>query len=138
MPSILILEDETALAEMWARYLRRQGFAVDCFSEIEGALAFYRLHEVDLVVSDMRLKDGDRQKETGGMLFLSRMWSETVKLNRKPPRTVALSGTIEPVKDGKRSQDLLLEHGMVDLSLEKPIELAELHAQLTALLQKRD
>ena len=52
---ILIVEDETRIADVLARYLEAEGFVTERAGDGEGALALFRRFEPDLVLLDLML-----------------------------------------------------------------------------------
>ncbi len=52
---ILIVEDETRIAEVLARYLEAEGYVTERVGDGEGALALFRRFEPDLVLLDLML-----------------------------------------------------------------------------------
>ncbi|GAA2025529.1 response regulator transcription factor [Terrabacter terrae] len=56
---VLVVDDETDLADVVAGYLRREGFSVDLAHDGPGAVAQARLHAPDLVVLDIMLPGFD-------------------------------------------------------------------------------
>lgn len=57
--TVLLVDDEADLTATCARLLRRQGYSVSCATTRDGALAALDADRPDLVVSDLRLPDGD-------------------------------------------------------------------------------
>lgn len=70
MPSILIIEDDVTFSLMLSTWLRKKGFEVDTAASIKEARAKTKDKRFDLVISDLRLPDGDGMdllKESKGM-----------------------------------------------------------------------
>ncbi|MFH1550750.1 MAG: sigma 54-interacting transcriptional regulator [Planctomycetota bacterium] len=58
-PRILVLEDNTALAESTRRVLEDEGFGTDTAEDFASALKLLQQHYYDLIISDMKLPDGN-------------------------------------------------------------------------------
>lgn len=116
---LLIVEDEQDLADVLAKGLRRDGYAVDIASE--GLTALSNLSEVDydLVALDVNLPDVDG-------------WEILESLGQEHPatRVLMLTGR-DDLSDRLRGLD-----GGADDYLVKPFETAELHARVRALLRR--
>ena len=116
---LLLVEDDTKLADMLARSLREQGYAVDVSSD--GADAVYQasVNEYDALILDVNLP-----KQSG--LEVS--------------RTLRTKGRAMPIlmltaRDALNDRVTGLDAGADDY-LVKPFELDELYARLRALLRR--
>jgi len=58
-PRILVVEDNTALAESTRRVLEDEGFGTDTAEDFASALKLLQQHYYDLIISDMKLPDGN-------------------------------------------------------------------------------
>ncbi len=58
-PRILLVEDETSIAEPFARLLAREGFDAQVAGTVARALELFAAREPDLVLLDLNLPDGD-------------------------------------------------------------------------------
>ena len=58
-PRILLVEDETSIAEPFARLLAREGFDAQVAGTVASALELFESHDPDLVLLDLNLPDGD-------------------------------------------------------------------------------
>ena len=59
MPSILILEDDITFSLMLKTWLGRKGFEVSSVSSVSDARSRIEDASFDLILSDLRLPDGD-------------------------------------------------------------------------------
>ena len=116
---ILIVEDETRLADSIARGLREEGFAVEVSHDGEDALHRLRNEPFDLAILDVMLPKRD------GWTVLSTLRSE-----RRAIRVLMLTAR-QSVEDRVRG----LEAGADDY-LVKPFAFAELLARVRAVLRR--
>src|SRR5215216_2714214 len=116
---LLLVEDDTKLADMLARSLREQGYAVDV--SIDGTDAVYQasVNEYDALILDVNLP-----KQSG--LDVSR----TLRA-----KALAMPILMLTARDAVRDRVTGLDAGADDY-LVKPFELDELYARLRALLRR--
>src|SRR5438874_12415335 len=116
---LLVVEDDAKLADMLARSLREQGYAVDLAEDGERAYYQARVNEYDGIVLDLGLpkRDGLDVSQT---------------LRREGKRVPILMLT---ARDAVRDRVAGLDAGADDY-LTKPFALEELHARLRALLRR--
>jgi DNA-binding response OmpR family regulator len=116
---LLLVEDDAKLADMLARSLREQGYAVDLSTDGERAYYQARINEYDGIVLDIGLpgRDGLDVSQT---------------LRREGKRVPILMLT---ARDAVRDRIAGLDAGADDY-LTKPFALEELHARLRALLRR--
>src|SRR5215213_4701684 len=116
---LLMVEDDTKLADMLARSLREQGYAVDVSTDGTDAVYQASVNEYDALILDVNLP-----KQSG--LEVS--------------RTLRTKGRAMPIlmltaRDAVRDRVTGLDAGADDY-LVKPFELDELYARLRALLRR--
>jgi DNA-binding response OmpR family regulator len=116
---LLVVEDDTRLADLLARSLRESGYAVDIARDGEEAIAHVTANSYDGIVLDVALprKDG---------LAVS--------------REIRARGLTVPIlmltaRDAVRDRVAGLDSGADDY-LTKPFDLSELHARVRALLRR--
>lgn len=93
-PHILVVEDETSIAQGLKMILNEEGFSVDLAADGHSAMeAFHREQDLDLVVTDLRLPDID------GMDVLKSMKSE-----KPSTEAIIITGypSVETVVESKR------------------------------------
>jgi two-component system, OmpR family, phosphate regulon response regulator PhoB len=122
MTRILVVEDESAIAELVAINLRHAGYEVTIAPEAAAALA-----SVDKVLPDLVLLDWMLPGQSG--LALARSW-------RADPRTKALPIIILTAR-AEESDKLAGLDGGADDYLTKPFSPKELLARIRALLRRR-
>jgi two-component system copper resistance phosphate regulon response regulator CusR len=116
---ILIVEDESRLAESVARGLREEGFIVEVSTDGEDGLHRLRTEPFDLAILDVMLPERD------GWAVL-----DAVRVERRPIRVLMLTAR-QTVGDRVRG----LESGADDY-LVKPFAFAELLARVRAVLRR--
>ncbi|MFD1157117.1 ATP-binding protein [Roseovarius aestuarii] len=108
---ILILDDETEVAELNAEILTRSGFEVDVFSQASKAVQSMQQHEYGLILSDLNMP------ETDGRGFF-----EIIK--RDFPHLIDKTGFVTGDTMGRASQTFLAESKRP--CVEKPVSPKEL------------
>ncbi|MEM1254016.1 MAG: response regulator [Cyanobacteria bacterium P01_H01_bin.21] len=132
MATILIFEDDVALALHWRKILETSNHSVCCCTTVEDALNMATTTHPDLVVIDMMVKQGGQFIPKGGLTLLSQL-----KLHyEESPYIIGVSG----FKPGMYSQSTALEiakHTGVDIALYKPISAEQLSNAVAELLANR-
>ncbi len=116
---ILIVEDDSLIADMMKRYLEREGFKVFWEERGTDALTTYDKVSPDVVVLDLMLPDMD-----GFDLCKAFSQNETMVI-------------ILTAKDGDEDKIVGLELGADDY-MTKPFNMRELVARVKALIRRRD
>jgi two-component system OmpR family response regulator len=116
---VLVVEDETKLAELLARGLREEGHAADVAGSGEDALWMARAREYDAIVLDVMLP-GRNGLDVCRDLRASAIWSPVLMLT---------------ARDGVENKIEGLDSGADDY-LVKPFSFAELLARLRALARR--
>lgn len=116
---ILVVDDDDAIRELVAEYLRTRGVEAEAWAEASGACASIRAHPPDAVVTDLRLPDMD------GVHIVA------VASQCRPPVPVIVTtgyGTVE-------SAVASLKSGAADFIL-KPFRLRDLYAALERAMER--
>jgi two-component system copper resistance phosphate regulon response regulator CusR len=116
---VLLVEDDAKLADMLARSLREQGYAVDVSADGEHAEVQARVNDYDALVLDIGLPLRDGLQVSQSL--------------RKAGKTVPI--LMLTARDAVRDRVAGLDAGADDY-LTKPFALEELHARLRALLRR--
>lgn len=119
MASILVIEDETALRQVFARMLRGDGHSVSEARDGSEALRFLKTQQPDLILTDIVMPNVD------GI--------EVIAANRRSPqpaKLIAMSGTAGLGPDYLKTALDLGAH----YALKKPFRIAELRAAVAACL----
>jgi DNA-binding response OmpR family regulator len=121
---ILVVDDETALADAVARGLQRQGYAVDVAYAGAEALDKVELTPYDLICLDLTMPGMD------GIEVCRRLRAMPSVPERPPPRVLMLTA-----RDSLEDRVLGLDTGADDY-LVKPFDFAELSARVRTLLRR--
>jgi two-component system alkaline phosphatase synthesis response regulator PhoP len=121
MSSILIVEDDTDIAQLIEHYLQRAGHAVDRLSSGSAVMARLRSKPADLVILDLMLPGMD------GLLVCQAMRAE--------PATAAIPIIMLTARGEESDRVSGLELGADDY-VTKPFSPKELTARVTALLRR--
>ena len=116
---LLLVEDDAKLADMVARSLREQGYAVDIAADGNRAESQARINEYDGIVLDIGLPGRDGLQVSQAL--------------RKAGKRVPI--LMLTARDAVRDRVAGLDAGADDY-LTKPFALEELHARLRALLRR--
>src|SRR5262245_16682889 len=116
---VLLVEDEPEMAGLVARDIEAQGFAVDCATSLDEALAAISVARYALVLVDRRLPDGD------GLAILPRLRDVA------PGAAVIVLTALDAVRDRVKG----LDSGADDY-LVKPFDIEELRARIRAALRR--
>jgi DNA-binding response OmpR family regulator len=109
--SILVVDDETDLAELMAMEFKYLKATVYVAQSGQQALALCLKNQIDFVISDVRMPDGDG-------LFLTK---ELRRRNKDVPPILLVSGFSD------YSKDVILEAGAIGL-LSKPVDLDQVQS----------
>lgn len=116
-PRILLVEDDHDVRELFTEYLRGRGHVVTDVGSVADARAALVHTPPDLVLTDLRLDDGDGTRLVEAAALLS---------PRVPTIVVAGTGSVEGVITALRA-------GAADV-LVKPLRLRDLHATIERVL----
>ncbi len=118
--TILVVDDEEAQRKVLAGFLRKKGFEAIQAPSVAAAVAEARNRTIDLVLTDLRMPEGD------GLALLE----ELRRLNPQIPVVVMTAfGTIQTAVDA-------MKRGAADY-LTKPIDLDELEVLVARVLERR-
>ncbi|WP_426573192.1 response regulator transcription factor [Aquihabitans sp. McL0605] len=124
---ILVVEDETELADAVATGLRREGYAVDVANDVSGAVDRLVVSAYDLVTLDLNLPDGD------GLELARRIREDPAFApldDETAPRILMLTA-----RDGVGERVAGLDEGADDYLI-KPFAFTELSARVRSLLRR--
>ena len=123
------MEDQTELASYWREHLETAGHNVIHATDFAEAVALLETREVQIVVSDMLIRDDDdRPSKTGGLSLLSHL---RLHVN-PPPKTIAVSGA-HPQLNILRHAELL----QADACIVKPFTAEQLVETVEELLKNK-
>lgn len=116
---VLLVEDDARLADVVARSLREEGYAVDTVADGEAAVVEAAVNPYDVIVLDVQLP-----KRSG--------YEVCAEIRRRRNRVPILMLTS---RDAVKDRVAGLDAGADDY-LTKPFDLSELHARVRALLRR--
>jgi len=129
--TILILEDDDRLCQHWRSLLELKGYLVIVQSDTDGAIQSLNESKIDLVISDMIIRDQTNSiRSKGGLSLLAH-----IAMNLEPPAPKVLTVT------GSNPELFLDKHAKAmqsDLCLRKPIADKELITAVETLLADDD
>jgi DNA-binding response OmpR family regulator len=117
---ILIIEDETELAESIAAYLKGESYTCECAAGFKEAYARTAVYDYDCILLDLMLPDGD------GLKIL-----EALKKDNKQDGVIIISA-----KDAVEDKITGLKLGADDY-LPKPFHLSELGARIYSVIRRK-
>ena len=121
---VLVVEDETDLADAVARGLRREGYAVDVAYDGDQAMDKASVNAYDLVCLDLNLPGLD------GLGVVRQLRKDAADSGRPVPRVLMVTA-----RDRLSDRVTGLDEGADDY-LVKPFDFAELTARIRALLRR--
>ncbi|MCP5290467.1 MAG: sigma-54-dependent Fis family transcriptional regulator [Burkholderiaceae bacterium] len=116
-PRLLVVDDEPDLRTLYELTLVREGYDVDCAGSVTEAWALLALQPYDLLITDMRLPDGN------GMDLLARLESAA-----RAERTIVITAFASPENAVEA-----LKAGAYDY-LTKPVDLRQFRAVVASAL----
>ncbi|NDV58431.1 sigma-54 dependent transcriptional regulator [Bacteroides sp. 519] len=119
-PEILIIEDDISFGEVLKRWAEKNGFNVSLTTTIKQAKEIIRKKEIELILTDLRLPDGD------GIMFLS--WLREIK----NPNPVIIMTSYAEIQSAVAAIKL----GAFDY-LEKPVNPEILKQKINQALNKK-
>ena len=115
---VLVVEDEADLQEMLVTYLNMEGYAADGVGSLRSATQWLRTHQLDVLILDLGLPDGD------GLKWLQ----DHPELRAAGVAVVSARGTKDERLSGIRAG--------ADLYLVKPVALDELSSLIANLVRR--
>jgi DNA-binding response OmpR family regulator len=129
MQTILVVEDEPAIARLIRDYLERAGFAVRTATDAPTALTLARATPPDLVVLDLGLPDGD------GLDVLRALRSRSATSSFLPPPPSLVPVIVVTARGEETDRVVGLELGADDYVV-KPFSPRELVARVRSVLRR--
>ena len=131
MANVLILEDDPDFGSLMRVSLEQAGHFIVMCGTATDALAAYEEYRIDIVVTDLIIKEDNRPIPDGGLILISRLKAVNQYSGRKVP-IIAISGQLLA---------LGMEHALdtartvgADVALRKPFAPEELLATIDTLL----
>ena len=132
MATILIFEDNAALALHWRKVLETQNHYVYCCETVNNALSIAKAIKPDIVVVDMMIRKDGQLVTEGGLTLLTHLNLEY----SGAPKIIGVSGFKPGIYSKSTPLELAKRIG-VDIALYKPISLEQLLEAVEQLLANR-
>lgn len=129
--TIAILEDDADFGPLLKEMLEDEGYIVSLHTNAISALAFIDNNPVDLVISDLFIKEDGQLSEQGGLTLISKI----KQIMHHPAPVIAISGSFANDKICAVSSATTLG---ADHTLAKPIDPNELIRLVQHYLRKSD
>ena len=131
--SILLVDDDSVLAELWQRYLISQGHHVDCCGTVADATVLLHSKNYDLLIVDIFLRQNGRILAEGGVTLINRVRIEDGFNNTKVGRPAVLAVTGADTRSHGKFTALHSVNALTDASLQKPVRLETLGREVQRL-----
>lgn len=114
--TVLILEDDVAIALQWQKALQNAGFDVLVTHDADSAIEVFTSNDINVCIIDFMIREGGVPTANGGVKFLNSIDSKA----RATKKIIGVSGLTQgwPAIDAK---PFLLTFG-AQIFLEKPID----------------
>ena len=129
MKTVLIMEDQLELVGYWREALENAGYRVRHARRMEEASSFLEVDEIDLVVTDMLIRDEDNELVSSGGLTLLGYLNLNIRIS---PKIIAVSGAHPDLH--------VLQHAKslgADRCIGKPFTPEELLTNVSELLSEK-
>ncbi len=131
MAKLVLLEDDVDFVDLLCEALISDGHEVVAFDRGTDAAEYAMNNDVDLLICDMFIKDGDEMIPDGGIKLISKL--KQVEDLRIP--VLAISGSFSDMDTGYYLKTAAKTVGADDI-LSKPFEHEELRARIDGLLAR--
>ena len=133
--SILLVDDDTVLAELWQSYLNTQGYLVDCCGTVADATVLMHSKHYDLLIVDIFLRQDGQILAEGGVTLINRVRMQDGFNDASDDRMSILAVTGAGTNALGKSAALHSVNTLTDASLQKPIKLDTLGREVARLCQ---
>ena len=128
MQTILILDDDIRLNQHWQTLLEREGYLVIGHFDTDRAIQSLDQSKIDLVISDMIIRDAKNDIQAkGGLSLLAYI---AMELPPPIPKIIAITGSPPELHLDKHAESM-----HTDICLRKPIGDGELVKAVKSLLE---
>jgi DNA-binding NtrC family response regulator len=122
---VLIVEDNVALAAIWAEALGEEGFEVHQATTIDDAKLHLRERQIDVAIVDLVIDQRVRPDAYQGLILLADMFVRSLDGVAERPRMIVASGYFTANDDPTGLKDRLMPF-KPDRILAKPVDLDHL------------
>lgn len=131
--SILLVDDDTILAELWQRYLVGEGHRVDCCGTVADATVLLHSNEYDLLIVDIFLRQDGQILAEGGVTLINRIKIQNGFSESRGNRMAVLAVTGADSRAPGKFTALSSVNKLTDASLQKPVKLETLGREVLRL-----
>ena len=131
--SILLVDDDSVLAELWQRYLISLGHQVDCCGTVADATVLLHSKSYDLLIVDIFLRQDGQILAEGGVTLINRVRIQDGFNDAKEERMAILAVTGANTRVHGKFTALHSVNKLVDASLQKPVRLETLGHEVLRL-----
>ncbi len=131
--SILLIEDDNTLAELWHSYLETQGHQVDCCDTVADATVLLHSNHYDLLIVDIFLRQDGQILAEGGVTIINRVRLNSGFNSNSTEHLAILAVTGADTRSQGKFSALNSVTNLIDASLQKPIKLETLGREVHRL-----
>lgn len=131
--SILLVDDDSVLAELWQRYLIGQGHKVDCCGTVADATVLLYSKAYDLLIVDIFLRQDGQILAEGGVTLINRVRIQDGFNDANKDRMAILAVTGAGTGSTGKFTALHSVNTLTDASLQKPVRLETLGREVQRL-----
>lgn len=131
--SILLVDDDSVLAELWQQYLVSQGHQVDCCGTVADATVLLHSKIYDLLIVDIFLRQDGQILAEGGVTLINRVRIQDGFNDARDDRMAILAVTGAGTGSHGKFTALHSVNTLTDASLQKPVRLETLGREVQRL-----
>ena len=131
--SILLVDDDSVLVELWQQYLVSQGHQVDCCGTVADATVLLHSKVYDLLIVDIFLRQDGQILAEGGVTLINRVRIQDGFNDARDDRMAILAVTGAGTGSTGKFTALHSVNTLTDASLQKPVRLETLGREVQRL-----
>jgi len=131
--SILLVDDDTVLADLWQRYLIGEGHNVDCCGTVADATVLLHSKNYDLLIVDIFLRQNGELLAEGGVTLINRIRIQDGFNDAKEDRIPVLAVTGADTRAHGKFTALESVDKLADACMQKPVKLEALGREVRRL-----
>ena len=131
--SILLVDDDSVLVELWQQYLVSQGHQVDCCGTVADATVLLHSKVYDLLIVDIFLRQDGQILAEGGVTLINRVRIQDGFNDARDDRMAILAVTGAGTGSTGKFTALHSVNTLTDGSLQKPVRLETLGREVQRL-----
>lgn len=131
--SLLLVDDDNVLADLWQCYLQDIGCSVDSCSTVEDAEILLNSNDYQLLIVDIFLREGGKMLAEGGITLINRIRLREAFGTHPQRRLPVLAVTGAPERAGGKFSAISTVEKLADGVLHKPVRLEQLGLEICRL-----